>query len=73
MPESLRGRRRNEEEKKKKKKRQKYGFKFRETCMGESGTDKLPEIAILRNQSKYKWIVFMKENGYYIAVILKQL
>jgi len=39
---------------KKKKTPQKYGFKFTETCTGESGTDKLPEIALLRNQSKSK-------------------
>lgn len=51
LPESLRGRRRNE---KKNFKTQKYGFKFRETCMDESGTDKLPEIAILRSQLKSK-------------------
>lgn len=51
LPESLGGRTRNE---KRKFKTQKYSFKFRETCMGESGTDKLPEIAILRNQSKSK-------------------
>lgn len=36
-------------------KTEKYGFKFTESCMGELRTDKLPEIALLRNKWKSKW------------------
>lgn len=51
LPQSLRSRRRND---KKSVKTEKYRFKFTESCMGELGTDKLPEIALLRNKSKSK-------------------